>query len=180
MPRTYLLILALILFVCGSLPARSAAEVGLMPEPPAIQVTANGTDIPTAVGLNIWNGAIYDRIGTFQMIAHAHSEFPYIALGTQIEIRLDGEMPDQYELCDYVLTADGSFKYETYVSLDPIPFELADGAGSFKLPGNVMTMLSSNSADYEQGASIRGFMLTCFWGENSCEYGFMLRTDAGM
>ena len=39
-------------------------------------------------------------------------------------------------------------------------------------------MLSSNSKDYEPENTIRGFKLICSWGDNECEYGFIITSDA--
>ena len=36
----------------------------------------------------------------------------------------------------------------------------------------------SKRKDYEDGNTLRGFRLICTWGENECEYVFVIRTDA--
>ena len=38
-------------------------------------------------------------------------------------------------------------------------------------------MLSSDSADYKEGAAWRCFEITCTWGENVCVYTFCVRTN---
>jgi hypothetical protein len=38
-----------------------------------------------------------------------------------------------------------------------------------------------NSDDYKDGNTYRGFRLRCKWNDGSdCEYGFAVRTDAGV
>ena len=49
---------------------------------------------------------------------------------------------------------------------------------SFKLERHWAALLSSSSEDYKNGNTLRGFRLLCTWGENQCEYAFVIRTDA--
>ncbi|MEK4509024.1 hypothetical protein [Paenibacillus sp. FSL K6-2524] len=148
-------------------------------EPPEIVITTGDTEIEYVVGLNQWNGAKYDREGTFQTIMRekSASELPYIKKNAEFHIEFKGAAPDSIEMLDYVLDASGDIKY-TEKEIKVVPFELENKKGSFVLDTNLATGLSSNSADYEPGASIRGFQLNCTWGENESEYAFIIRSDA--
>lgn len=150
-----------------------------MSEPPQIEITTGDTSIEYVVGLNQWNGTMYDREGTFQSIMKNTSvtDLPYIHLNEEFHIQFKGTAPDTIKLLDYVLDSTGNAKY-TDKEIQTIPFQLNNKKGSFVLGTHAASGLSSNSADYEPGASIRGFRLTCTWGDNESEYAFVIRSDA--
>jgi hypothetical protein len=162
-------------------PENSATEVNkvTLTNPPEILITAGDKEIPYVAGLNQWNGAIYDREDTFQTILKKDSgiEVSYIQLGESIQIEFKGNPPDKLKLRDYILKEDGIPKY-TGKEVNQIPVKLVGEKINFKLEVHMAAMLSSNSKDYEPGNTIRGFKLTCSWGENECEYGFIIQTDA--
>ncbi len=150
-----------------------------MSEPPPILITAGSTKIEYVVGLNLWNGAIYDRLDTFYLIMKEDSdiEVPYINLGEIIQIESMGKVPDTIELKDYILNEKGEIKY-TAKEVIEMPIQFTDGKGNYKLNPHEAALLSSNSKDYEPGKTIRGFKLTCSWGDKyQCEYAFIVRTD---
>jgi hypothetical protein len=161
-------------------PENSATEVNkvTLTNPPEI-FTAGDKEIPYVAGLNQWNSAIYDREDTFQTILKKDSgiEVPYIQLGETIQIEFKGNPPDKLQLRDYIQKEDGIPKY-TGKEVNQIPVKLVGEKINFKLEVHMAAMLSSNSKDYEPGNTIRGFKLTCSWGENECEYGFIIKTDA--
>lgn len=148
-------------------------------EPPEIKITSGETEIDYAVGKNMWNGAVYNRTGTFQMASYGKSlsDYPYIELGEEITIEFDGPVPEAYTLNDYILDSDGGVKYSNEVTRE-LPIEFTDSTGTFVLDFNPASALSSNSEDYGPGSSVRGFLLICAWGDNECEYGFIIRSDA--
>lgn len=166
-----LLLITLILTACSSKLSQTEA--------PEISIKVGNKEVGYAVGLNKWNGAVYDREDTFYTIMKEGSdiEVPYAHLGETIEIVFKGAAPDKYELRDYILREDGFVKY-TEKEVVKIPIELVNGKASFELDMNWAALLSSNSKDYEPGGVLRGFRLICSWGENECEYGFVIRTDA--
>jgi hypothetical protein len=146
---------------------------------PEITIQSGDTSIDYSVGLNYWNKAVYDRIDNFTIIIEdGYESLPYIELGNEVTISFnDNSVPDEYELYDYVLNKEGSPKY-TNKEVREIPLNIENGTGSFILDMHFAALLSSNSDDYERGASIRGFKLICRWGEDECEYGFIVRSDA--
>jgi|GEM_PF-1419447 len=148
--------------------------------PPTMAITAAGTDINYVVGLNQWNSIMYDREGTFQTIMKNKSkaDLPYVKLNQVFQIAFKGTAPDSVKLEDYILQTNGNARYSER-EVQTIPIEFKNGKGSFVLAANPAAFLSSASSDYETGASIRGFRLTCKWGENECEYAFIIRSDAG-
>ena len=151
-------------------------SIAKMPEPPKITITAAGTEIDYTVGLNRWNNTFYDREGTFQTImkGKAKTDLPYVKLNTELHIEFKGTTPDSVKLEDHILNADGNMKYK---EIQTIPIEFKNDKGSFILVSNPAALLSSDSSDYEPGASIRGFRLICKWDENECEYAFIIRSN---
>ncbi len=135
-------------------------------EPPDLRVTVNSSEIMEAMGKNTWNNAKYDREDTFKVFASENEELLYVPMGERIVMEFPGKAPDAVKLQDYVMDRDGNVR-------------LADGevnAVDIQLLGNKVEFdLTKN---YEPGASIRGFRLTCSWGKDECEYAFMLRTGA--
>ncbi|MNI76166.1 hypothetical protein D3C73_1323770 [compost metagenome] len=98
-------------------------------------------------------------------------------MGGQVEIRLGQEASADYELTDYILTEDGAYKYRL-PEQQPSVIEFSGGQGVFTLEANLAAYLSSNTKDYEPGATIRGFKLMGPAGGETREYYFVLRTDA--
>jgi hypothetical protein len=150
-----------------------------MTKPPEISITVGDKKVGYVVGLNQWNGAKYDRLGNFNEIMKANSDIqvPYIHLGETIQIEIRGRVPDTFQLKDYILKENGEVKY-TEKKAKEILVEFINRKGTFELDSHIPALLSSDSKDYEQGKTIRGFSLTCSWGQNECEYGFIIRTDA--
>ena len=145
---------------------------------PEITVSSNNINIPHTVGLNEWNGAKYDREDTFKVLMKGSPTLSYIKLGNKIQIKfIDSSVPDKVKMLDYILNEDGTAKY-TEKAIKTIPIKFENKKAEIILEQNLASMLSSNSADYEKGASIRGFRLVCSWGNNECEYAFVIKSDA--
>ncbi len=110
------------------------------------------------------------------IIKNTDQVLPYVKLGEEIKISIAGETPDACELYDYILNDAGSLKYENQTNRTMISF--IDGQATFILKQNLWANLSSNSDDYEQGETIRGFKLVCSWANEEQEFAFIIRTDA--
>jgi hypothetical protein len=149
--------------------------------PPEITVKAGSAVIPSTVGVNKWNGGVVDREDSFiaLMKNKALEDLPYIKIGETFSIEIKGNSPDSAVLKDYVLNANGGKKFSEE-TIAEIPVEFKNEKSEFVLEKNMASMLSSNSEDYKPGNSIRGFSLTCTWGNNECEYAFIIRSDAAI
>ncbi len=146
---------------------------GELSEPPEIKVTCDGTEIPYVIGLNKWGGSAYDREDTFHTIMKSKTEIPYIKQEKEIQIEFLGSMPDSTKLEDFILNSDGNKKFNDTVKPETIPIRFSDKKGKFIFSQNYASMLSSSKKD----VSIRGFRLICKWGEDECEYAFIIRDD---
>jgi hypothetical protein len=150
-------------------------------KPPEITVTVNGQPVEYSIGLNMWDGAIVDRLDTLQFIMMEDSgiEVPYIKLGGTIAVEFKDNPPATVTLHDKIINTDGSSRYAEQVT-EELPLERDGDKLSSEFVANPAAFLSSNSADYEDGNTYRGFYLRCKWDNgNDCEYGFVVRTDAG-
>lgn len=148
------------------------------PAPPDIQVTCGSAILPYQMGLNQWDGAVYDREDNFHALVQAGTPFSYCKLGETVRISFpEGAVPDRVVLTDSLLKEDGSLKYEK--TDQEIPLEFSGGAAEFTLTAHFAVSLSSSTEDTAPGAvARRGFRLTCSWGDNACEYAFVLCAPA--
>jgi len=116
----------------------------------------------------------------FQTWMSSHSEIPYVQLGGSITITANRDLTGSYEIRDVLLKKDGSLKYSAQHSIEPghvTDIQFDQGVGSFVLTENMYAYFSSQSADYEPGAAIRGFKL--YLGDTDESIVFVIRTDAG-
>lgn len=145
-------------------------------EPPKILISSNNIDIPYIIGKNIWNGSIYDRIDNFQAIMKDTTEekLMYIPIGQEIQIEFEDFIPESVELIDDIIDNSGNVMFIN--SGKAISINIDNGKGSFNLDEHYATLFSSNSNTFENGV-LRGFRLTCKWGENECEYSFVIKTS---
>jgi hypothetical protein len=142
-----------------------------------ITVTAGAQALQPLVQSRTAEAVDYNDTGLFQAITQDAASLPYVKLGEDVEIRFQGKAPDSYELTDSVLKQDGTEKYWK-PSPDIISLSHKNNTASFQLKENTMAFMSSQSKDYEPGATIRGFRLVCRWEDQIQEYAFVLRTDA--
>ena len=144
-------------------------------DPPEITITIEDKELEYVIGKNVWNNSIYDREDTFREILKKGSkiEIPYIELGKTVVISFNSYPPDNLTISDILLDIDG---YKKYPSIDAIniPVELKNGKCSFEISRNIETLLDSN---WVPGMTYnRGFRIIATWGNNECEYAFIIRT----
>jgi hypothetical protein len=128
-------------------------------------------------GKNKWDGKVYDREDTFKTIIKQKIDIKYIETGKTAEINFGKFPPDSIKVYDILLDDEGNNMY-TEREIIEIPVELNDGKYSFKIENHIATALSSNSDDYQEGKKWnRGFRIIAAWGENECEFAFIIKTD---
>lgn len=137
-------------------------------EPPEIRVTYAGKEITYSVGKNEWNGAMYDRLDVLQQVQakSSGSGLTLVPAGETIDIEFLGKVPLAYTLTEEVIDASGEIVPQD--SRTDIPIQFKNGKGSF--------VLSESDADSSEEEK-RGFRLTCKWGTNECEYGFVITVE---
>lgn len=146
-------------------------------EPPKLTITIGDKKLDYVVEKNQWNGSTYDREGVFQTILKkgSKSEIPYIEIGNTATISFINNPPKKFTIWDILINENGNQRYSDKARIN-IPVELKDGKGSFEIKKHLASGLDSY---YVEGKTdIRGFSMIATWGENECEYAFIIRTDS--
>ncbi|MGM9974573.1 MAG: hypothetical protein ACI33K_11100 [Clostridiaceae bacterium] len=140
-------------------------------EPPEISIIAGNVSLPWVVGLNKWDGAIYDREDTFKDFFNKNNEVIELELGTKITIDFKDHEPDEVVVEEYILKDNGEQFSE---GSEPKDIE------GITFKGDKMTFVLEESSEVPSEAVIngyimRGFRVTCTWGENECEYAIVVK-----
>jgi len=107
-------------------------------------------------------------------------DLPYIKNGETVTIVFDSSIPDSVALTEHLLRENGDGKYNIAGMEYEVMLQASDSRASFTIEPNWATALSSDSGDYAPGGTIKGYRLVCSWGDNECEYGFIVRGDAAV
>lgn len=145
--------------------------------PPELSIQADGREIAWTVGKDKWNGVAYDREDTLQACAAQIRDLPELAPRSAVTITFQGTPPDAVRLTEAVVQKSGVRKYDYRLDTE-LALECSENKASFTLKRNSAALLSSDTADYAPGALCQGYRLFCQWGDNSCEYGFLIRVGA--
>ncbi|WP_339287345.1 hypothetical protein [Paenibacillus sp. FSL E2-0201] len=175
MRKEYLLTLSLVfLFIFPACDREQASDTVIK----EVTVTSKGRVIQSIVMPLDKNTDLEEASASFQSLtADRDVSIPYVKLGEIIQIEFSDTAPDSYNLTEYILRDDGTFKYKKETAT-PVTVEFEDKTATFKLDSNMASFLSSDSKDYEAGATIRGFRLTGEWVDQTKEITFVVRTDA--
>lgn len=143
-------------------------------EPPKLTITIGDNELQYITAKNKWNGAIFDRQDTFHTILKEGSgiDIPYIELDKIAVIKFKNNPPDKFTISDILIDKDGKKMYST--PINNIPLEVIDDKYSFKINKNIETNLDSNWVPNK--IYNRGFRIIATWGENECEYAFIIKT----
>lgn len=127
-------------------------------EPPKIRITFQGQELYYAVGKNEWNGNKYDRLDVLTQVAYSSVGRVYVPDGETVEIEFLGKAPTSYTLTKELFTDDPE--------RTEVPIDFHKKKGSF--------IHSTSDIKNIDDATCVGYRLTCQWGRNSCEYGFVI------
>lgn len=146
-----------------------------MQEPPELTISIGDKQLDYVVAKNKWDGNIYDREDTFISIIKKQNEIPIFENGSIVEINFKSNPPDKFTISDILIDENGRQIY-TYKEIRNIPIELNNGKCTFEIKQHLASGLSSH---YEPNKKhIRGFRMIASWGENECEYAFIIKTYA--
>ncbi|WP_405168448.1 hypothetical protein [Paenibacillus sp. FSL H3-0286] len=175
MKRIYIAVLSFVLLLVLTICDREEVSSTAMPE---ITIHMDGKVIQSQTLSREVGIELDDESALFQaQMKDSAASIPYVKLGETIHIDFDDKAPDTYEVKDYILDDEGRLKYDERMA-KPLNIEFADRKATFKLESNLAAFLSSNSKDYEPGATIRGFHLTGKWADQTKDILFVVRTDA--
>jgi len=142
-------------------------------EPPDISIFIDNKEIEYVCAKNKWDGSVFDREDTFVTIFKEQKDIPIFINGSIAEISFKNNPPDAFQIMD-ILIDEESRQIYTDKEIINIPVELINGKCSFKIEKHLASSLSSY---YEPGKKdIRGFRMIASWGENECEYAFIIKT----
>ena len=142
-------------------------------EPPDISISIDNKEIDYVSAKNKWDGTAYDREDTFVTIFKEQRDIPIFENGSIAEITFNSNPPAEFKIMDILIDENGRQIY-TDKEIINIPVELIDGKCSFEIEKHLASSLSSY---YEPGKKdIRGFRMIASWGENECEYAFVIKT----
>ncbi|MDD2494505.1 MAG: hypothetical protein PHE29_04855 [Tissierellia bacterium] len=146
-------------------------------EPPEITITIKDEKIDYVFAKNQWNRSEYDRESTFVTILKElpESDIPYFENGSIVEIVFESNPPNEFYVSDILIDETGRPIY-TDKEIKNIPVKLTNGKCQFEIEYHFAYALSSYYAPDKK--SIRGFRMIASWGENECEYAFVVKTGS--
>lgn len=144
----------------------------------ACKVSKN--DEPIVVSNGITNIKIYENINEFTEIMDKldKNDLVYVADKKEISIKFNEEIPEDIHLSEYIIDENGNYKYSSDTAAKSIDVSMNGNEASFTLEPNIATLLSSNSNDYEKGATLKGYRMICEWKDGESEYLFVIKSDA--
>lgn len=146
-----------------------------MEDPPKISIFIDDKEIEYITAKNKWNGYYYDREDTFVTILKEQKDISVIPNGSIVEIAFQNNPPDKFSVSDILIDENGRPIY-TEKEIMSIPVELNKGKCSFEIERHFATSLSSYYYNDPDKKDIRGFRMIASWGENECEYAFVIKT----
>lgn len=144
-------------------------------EPPELSINIGDKQVQYIVAKNHWNGSYYDREDTFKTIMKEGSgiEVPSVEIGNTVGISFKSNPPHKFTISDILIDEKGEQIY-TDKEIKIIPVELKNNKCSFKIDEHFASALSST---YEENkVDIRGYRMIATWGNNECEYAFVIKT----
>ena len=169
------LIMVLTFFVAGCSAIKEPVDISTSTnaEPPDILISIDNKEIEYVSAKNKWDGSVYDREDTFVTIFKEQRDIPIFENGSIAEISFKSNPPDEFKIMDILIDENGRQIY-TDKEIINIPVKLIDGKCSFEIEKHLASSLSSY---YEpEKKDIRGFRMIASWGENECEYAFVIKT----
>ncbi len=168
MRKTILYILMLLLTI-----ALIGCSSNSMKEPPEISINIGDKEIEYVTAKNKWNGNIYDREDTFVTILKENKDIPIFENDSIVKVSFESNPPDKFSVSDIIIDEKGRQLY-TDKEIKKITAKLNNGKCFFEIGEHFASGLSSY---YEPSKKdIRGFRMIASWGENECEYAFVIKT----
>ena len=131
-------------------------------EPSEITVRIGTEGVSWAMAKNTWHGEIYDRESVFVAYEQAGLMPTVVTEGDEVKITMGGSIPDSVTLREYALSSNTQSIYGDSTLLQELIFYFGVKSGTFNIP-----------SDPEH--PVRGYILTCTWGENTCEYAIVVQ-----
>lgn len=129
--------------------------------PPDITVKVGEQQLGWVVRTEAWKGTEYQEDPVFRAYGRDIVMPSQAAAGETVSVSINAA-PDEVTLKEYALSADEGSPFGSAEFLREHVFYFTGRSGTFLLP--------------EPGDSpVRGYVLSCAWGEDRCEYGFVIQ-----
>ncbi len=159
---TFVLWLLLLFSVLLVVILRYASTSLFSKEPSEITITSNTEALSWIMEKNTWNKTSYEHDSTFICYEQAGLMPNIVTEGAEIKITMGGSIPDSVTLREYSLSSNERSIFGESELLRELVFYFGVKSGTFTIP---------TDTDHP----VRGYLLTCTWGENTCEYGFVVQ-----
>ena len=171
--KRLMLLISLVIILTGVIVGCDSSS--FMQEPPELTISIGDKQLDYVVAKNKWDGNIFDREDIFISIIKNQNEIPIFENGSIVEICFKTNPPDKFTISDILIDVKGRQIY-TDKEIKNIPIELNNGKCTFEIEKHFASGLSSY---YEPNKKdIRGYRMIASWGENECEYAFIINTYA--
>lgn len=132
-------------------------------------------ELDYVIGLNQWNGAKYVRLDTFDtiVIETTMNDFPYINLGSKVTIDFGMISPTKVTITEEIL----EYTDNRFLPIENKNIAVKQKNRKISFDINKLSILGVNSYVTEDVYNIRGFRVIARWGQNECEYAFIIKTD---
>ena len=131
-------------------------------EPSEITVRIGTEDLSWAMEKNTWHGVAYDRESVVVSYERAGLMPTVVTAGDEVKITMGGSTPDSVTLREYALKSTVQSIYGERTLLQELIFYFGVKSGTFTIPS-------------DPDHPVRGYILTCTWGEDTCEYAIVVQ-----
>lgn len=152
-------------------------SVSVPNEPPDIQVIAGAKEINWGWTILKWDSQEPPSANPLKDFVTDDSikEAPYIEIGKIIDVAFSSNPPESITVTETLLDEQGNLKYTEKETVE-IPVELNNGNFSITIADHPASALNSFYEDNKK--DLRGYRMTATWGDNVCQYVFIIKTDA--
>ena len=178
-------VMMVLLAGCSSLGASSSGKsLEKLDAPPMIEIFIKEESISYAFGVNSWNGIQVKRLSTGELFMEWKTPLKAVGKNEVITIKFPKNPPEKIQFQEMNLTTGLREKtlldrqgYENLLAMNPT--ERKSGGYGVQLVSDYQ-ISEIGEGEYQiickenPEKSIRQISITCHWGENSCEYSFII------
>lgn len=144
--------------------------------PPDIEILLNNNKINYEIDEIEWNGQTDNKKDVINNILL--EDIPTVNIGESLQINFKSDPPRQATLYDGLINLINSEQYEQC----PIQgiwdeYNNGDGELNYVIESHIAYSEKNIPNNFKNGNNIRVFRLYCSWGENNCEYVFLLKDN---
>jgi hypothetical protein len=178
-------VMMVLLAGCSSLGASSSGKpLEKLDAPPMIEVFTEEGSISYVVGVNSWNGIQVRRLSTGELFMEWKIPLKAVGKNEVITIKFPKNPPEKIQFQEINLTTGLREKilldrqgYENLLAMNP-PERKSGGYGVQLVSDYQISEIGEGEYQIickeNPERSIRQMSITCHWGENSCEYSFII------